>query len=96
MNRRASQLYTGSGRPARIRANVHPTVKPLSLLRWLTRLAAPPGGVVLDPFAGSGSTGIAALLEGRQFVGIEREREYVQVARARLTHWAREARRGAR
>jgi DNA modification methylase len=86
--RRSSQLYTGRGRPARIRANTHPTVKPVSVLRWLTRLVTPPGGVVLDPFAGSGTTGIAALREGRQFLGIEREREYVQIARARLTHWA--------
>ena len=85
---RASQLYTGRGRPARIRANIHPTVKPISVLRWLTRLVTPPGGLVLDPFTGSGTTGIAALLEARQFLGIEREREYVQVARARLTHWA--------
>jgi len=86
--KRSCQLYTGTGRSARIRANIHPTVKPISVLCWLTRLVTPPGGLVLDPFTGSGSTGIAALLEGRQFLGIEREREYVQVARARLTHWA--------
>ena len=47
------------------------------LMRWIVRLVVPPGGVVLDPFAGSGSTGIAAVLEGRQFVGIEREAEYI-------------------
>jgi DNA modification methylase len=86
--KRSCQLYTGRGRPARVRSNVHPTVKPISVLRWLTRLVTPPGGLVLDPFAGSGSTGIAVLLEGRKFLGIEREGEYAQVARARLAHWA--------
>jgi DNA modification methylase len=85
---RSAQIYRGKGRPARIRANHHPTIKPSAVMRWLTRLLVPPGGLVLDPFAGSGSTGVAAMLEGRQFLGIEREREYVQVARARLTHWA--------
>lgn len=70
------------------RANVHPTVKPINVMRWLVRLIVPPYGVVLDPFSGSGSTGCAALLENRQFVGIEREAEYVEIARHRLTHWA--------
>ena len=67
--------------PAR---NHHPTVKPTALMRYLCRLVTPPGGVVLDPFAGSGSTGKAAILEGFQFVGIEREAEYVEIARARI------------
>jgi DNA modification methylase len=76
-------------RPApRLRRNTHPTVKPIELMRWLVRLVAPPGGVVLDPFAGSATTGIAALLEGRQFLGLEREAAYVDIACARLTHWA--------
>ena len=83
---RQIQLYSGS--PRRARRNVHPTVKPLDLMRWLVRLTCPPGGVVLDPFAGSGSTGAAALIEGRQFFGVERESEYVRVARARLEHFA--------
>jgi site-specific DNA-methyltransferase (adenine-specific) len=72
----------------RARRNVHPTVKPLSVMRWLVRLITPPGGVVLDPFSGSGSTGCAALLEGRQFFGIEREADYIEIARRRLAHWA--------
>jgi len=76
------------GRTRRPRANIHPTVKPLSVMRWLVRLVAPPGGVVLDPFSGSGSTGCAALLEGRQFLGIEREGSYIEIARRRLSHWA--------
>lgn len=64
--------------------NSHPTVKPIALMQWLVRLVTPAGGTVLDPFAGSGSTGIAALREGFSFVGIEREHEYVEIARARI------------
>lgn len=76
-------------RPApRLRRNIHPTVKPLALMRWLVALITPPGGVVLDPFAGSGSTGIGAVLEGRTFLGLEREVPYVDIACARLNHWA--------
>jgi site-specific DNA-methyltransferase (adenine-specific) len=69
--------------PAR-RRNKHPTVKPTALMRYLCRLVTPPGGVVLDPFTGSGSTGKAAVLEGFRFVGIEREAEYVEIAKARI------------
>lgn len=64
--------------------NHHPTVKPIELMRWLCRLVTPPAGTILDPFAGSGTTGIAALREGFSFVGIEREPEYVAIARARI------------
>ena len=64
--------------------NRHPTVKPTDLMRYLCRLVTPPGGLVLDPFAGSGSTGKAAVMEGFRFVGIEREAEYVEIARARI------------
>ena len=64
--------------------NRHPTVKPVQLMRYLVRLVTPPRGVVLDPFAGSGSTGCAALREGFGFVGIERDREYARVAQLRL------------
>ena len=64
--------------------NHHPTVKPVDLMQWLCRLVTPPGGLVLDPFLGSGSTGIAALREGFDFLGIEREPEYVEIARARI------------
>lgn len=66
------------------RANVHPTVKPTELMRWLCRLVTPPGGLVLDPFTGSGSTGRGAIAEGLRFVGIEREAEYVAIAEARI------------
>lgn len=90
LEQQVSEIFSSRGR-ARPRANIHSTVKPITLMRWLTRLIVPPGGVVLDPFAGSGSTGIAAVLEGRQFLGIEREFDYVDIARARLTHWTSEA-----
>lgn len=64
--------------------NVHPTVKPTELMRCLCRLVTPPGGTVLDPFMGSGSTGKAALLEGFVFIGIEREQESFDTAVARI------------
>jgi site-specific DNA-methyltransferase (adenine-specific) len=63
--------------------NHHPTVKPIKLMRYLCRLITPPGGTVLDPFTGSGSTGVGAAAEGFDFIGIEREAEYVAIASAR-------------
>ena len=66
------------------RRNHHPTVKPTDLMRYLCRLVTPPNGTILDPFTGSGSTGKAAMLEGFQFIGIEREAEYVEIAKARI------------
>jgi len=68
------------------RRNVHPTVKPVAVMRWLTRLVTPPGGVVLDPYTGSGTTGVAAALEGFEFIGCELSLEYVKIARARIAH----------
>ena len=82
-------------KPAQVR-NPHPTVKPLELMRWLVRLLCPPGGLVLDPTAGSGTTGAAAALEGRRFVGIELEPAYIEIAAARIAHHARRRRRGGR
>lgn len=64
--------------------NTHPTVKPTALMQWLVRLITPPGGTVLDPFMGSGSTGVAAILEGAQFIGCEMTDEYVPIASARI------------
>ena len=64
--------------------NTHPTVKAVSLMRYLVRMVTPKGGLVLDPFAGSGSTLIAAVEEGMQFVGIEREEEYIKIAERRV------------
>ena len=59
-------------------------VKPLALMRWLVKLVARPGDTVLDPFAGSGTTGIACAMDGREFIGIEREAEYIEIARRRI------------
>jgi DNA modification methylase len=73
----------GAGRNGTAR-NIHPTVKPVELMRWLIRLITPPGGVVLDPFLGSGTTGMAARYELREFIGIEREAEYVAIAERRI------------
>jgi DNA modification methylase len=70
-----------------MRANVHPTVKPIDLMRYLIRLITPPHGTVLDPFMGSGSTGCAAALEGVSFIGIEREPEYFAIAQQRVAYW---------
>jgi site-specific DNA-methyltransferase (adenine-specific) len=69
--------------------NHHPTVKPISLMRWLVRLITPPGGIVLDPFMGSGTTGIAAALEQMQFEGRDLNPEYVEIARQRIAHWTK-------
>jgi len=66
------------------RVNHHPTVKPTDLMRYLCRLVTPPGGVVLDPFMGSGSTGRGAVLEGFGFTGIEIDPEYLSIARDRI------------
>lgn len=90
-------FYVPKASPAERRAGLadgaprHPTIKPVTLMRYLVRLVTPPGGIVLDPFTGSGTTGIAAVLEGAQFVGIEREAEYLAVAQARIEHWRGEA-----
>lgn len=68
--------------------NNHPTVKPTDLMAYLCRLVTPPGGVVLDPFMGSGSTGKAAVREGFRFIGIEMDAEYLAIAEARIAHEA--------
>lgn len=68
------------------RRNHHPTVKPTALMRWLVRLVTPPGGTVLDCFCGSGSTGKATVLEGFDFVGIDNDAEYLEIAAKRIEH----------
>jgi hypothetical protein len=70
--------------PVASRANVHPTVKPIDLMRHLVRLVTPTNGVVLDPFLGSGTTALAASEEGFRCIGIEREAEYLEIAKGRL------------
>ncbi len=80
-------FYTAkASRRERGEGNTHPTVKPVALMRWLCRLVCPPGGSVLDPFAGSGTTLLAAHLEGFDYLGIEREAEYVEIVRQRLAN----------
>jgi len=87
---RSGQIYDAVGRKGAPRPNSHPTTKPLHLMRWLLRLVAQPGALILDPFAGSGTTGVAALQEKMRFVGIELndtpEMPYATIARARLEH----------
>lgn len=72
------------------RQNHHPTVKPIKLMEYLIKLVTPPGGTVLDPFMGSGTTGCAAVKLGFNFIGIEREQEYVEIAKRRIEHWKQE------
>ena len=85
MRNGSGEPCNGTGERSAVR-NHHPTVKPVALMRWLCRLVCPPGGLVLDPFLGSGTTGMAAALEGLPFLGIEREAEYVAIARRRIRH----------
>jgi len=82
----SAREYGGKVHNSTMAANHHPTVKPLKLMRYLCRLITPPGGIVLDPFAGSGSTCIAAIQEGFRFVGIEKQADYVSIARCRIEH----------
>lgn len=86
LNTKNGQAERMDGAPSAIRANTHPTVKPTELMRWLVRLVTPPGGLVLDPFTGSGSTGVAAVAEGFRFAGVELSPEYAEIARARVAH----------
>ena len=77
----------GAGRTADRVKNHHPTVKPLGVMRWLCKLVGGQrGSVILDPFMGSGTTGCAAMLAGFEFIGIEREPEYMQICEARIRH----------
>ncbi|ENY6671486.1 site-specific DNA-methyltransferase, partial [Pseudomonas aeruginosa] len=94
MERKPLHWSRGSQNPGSFQAdgtdktsqNNHPTVKPTDLMAYLVRLVTPPGGKVLDPFTGSGSTGKAAVREGFEFVGIEREAPYLAIAEARIAH----------
>ena len=61
-------------------------MKPVALMRWLVRLVTPPDGIVCDPFAGSGTTGVACVHEGFRFIGIEQDAEYAEIARRRIAH----------
>ena len=81
---------SGKDRGREQHGNNHPTVKPTDLMRWLCRLVTPPGGRILDPFMGSGSTGVAAVAEGFRFVGVDIERHHVEIAERRLADAARQ------
>jgi site-specific DNA-methyltransferase (adenine-specific) len=74
----------GASRTREVVRNHHPTVKPTELMRHLVRLVTPPGGLVLDPFMGSGSTGKAAILEGARFAGCDLDPAYLEIAAARI------------
>lgn len=89
-NRAAPDIYAEKWLAGQMKTTKHPAEKPIDLMRYLCRLVTPPGGIVLDPFTGSGSTGKAAILEGFQFIGIEREAEYIEIARARIEHAQKE------
>lgn len=77
---------TGAGRSGEARRNHHATVKPIDLMRWLVRLVTPPGGMVLEPFAGSGTTPAACALEDVDCLAMELDADYVEIARARVAH----------
>jgi site-specific DNA-methyltransferase (adenine-specific) len=77
----------GEVREPVVTKNNHPTLKPINLMTYLCRLITPPGGIVLDPFMGSGSTGISACLEGFRFVGMELDEDYFKIAEARVNNF---------
>ena len=83
----ASGKYGSEKAPAK---NSHPCIKPIALMEYLIKMVTPKGGIVLDPFAGSGSTGVACIKNGFGFIGIEREEEYVKICKARMEEEQRE------
>ncbi len=87
----ARYFYCAKASKADRGENHHPTVKPTDLMRYLCRLVTPPNGIVLDPFNGSGSTGCAAVLEGFQYIGIEREAEYIAISEKRIQARSKQA-----
>ena len=86
-DRSAPDIYECMWSAGHMGKSGHPAEKPVELLRHLVRTLSPSGGVVIDPFMGSGSTGIAALQEGRDFIGIEREPRYMEIAKGRVAQW---------
>lgn len=75
---------------ARVASNDHPTVKSIALMRWLVDLVTQRGDLVLDPFAGSGTTGVACLASGRRVILVERDPRFAEIARQRCAHWGAE------
>jgi len=86
-NMRTDSHSAANGMETAPAANHHPTVKPIALMRWLIRLVTPPGGTVLDPFLGSGTTAVAAILEGFDWIGCEMTKDYWPIIEGR-TAWA--------
>ena len=86
LGREEERIFKETGKRVSLRArgNIHTTVKPVAFMRWLVRIVAPPGGVVLDPFAGSGTTCMAAKAAGFHYVGIELDEDYAEIARRRV------------
>jgi site-specific DNA-methyltransferase (adenine-specific) len=85
MNMKKTKLMLGDNIESK--KNTHPTIKPVALMSYLVRLVTPPNGIVLDPFMGSGSTGIAAQLEGFRFCGMEMDADYFKIAEARIENY---------
>ena len=88
--RTAAGMGTFDEKGVAVQSNFHPTVKPVALIRHLIRLITPPGGTVLDPFLGSGTTAVAAILEGFDWIGCELTDDYLPIIEARTT-WAASA-----
>lgn len=84
---KASKAEKNKGCENLPKGNTHVTCKPLSLMKYLVKLVTPPNGVVLDPFTGSGTTGVACKIEGFDFIGIEKEKEYCEIAENRIKAW---------
>jgi DNA modification methylase len=83
-DRKQADIHSCKWMAGNMKTTKHPAEKPVELMRHICRLVTQPGGIVLDPFTGSGSTGKGAVLEGFRFIGIEREAEYVEIAKARI------------
>lgn len=94
LRRKNRGLLGGLKTPAKSRFNHHPTVKPIALMQRLVRLITPEGGRVADPFGGTFTTGCAAMLEGFDFLGIEREKPFFKIGETRVRHWKEIAERG--
>ena len=86
---RSNSINTSSGKERVVlpNQNFHPTVKPIKLMQYLVKMITPPNGIVLDPFCGSGTTGVACKIDGFQFVGLEQDAEYAKIAEARIANY---------
>ena len=82
-----NSLGANPSRPPSKKSNTHPTIKPIELMSYLTILGSRDGDTILDPFMGSGTTCISAILNDRKYIGIELQKEYFDIANARIKHW---------